>query len=323
MSAADKSFFRYLPLSDRLEGWGLYLTGAGCSRVPPQSDYPRQGHPEIYQFTWDQGRTLPEYQLIYVTRGEGEFESERSDRHAISAGDVVLLFPDVWHRYRPTARRGWDAYWIGLNGDFLRRLQQREYIAPERPILHPGVDEAFLHPFLTILDRVRAPRIDNPLLLAAGAMEILGRLLASHVEPGEAAPRTPADARMAEDRIVAQAIRFIWNHSHRPMTVEDVVGSVPLARRTLERRFQEVLGRTIHDEITFCRVERVKSFLAETSLPMKRIASATGFPSTQQMTKVFHRLEGSTPAVYRRRHQARKSDDGGGESRLNRRRGSR
>lgn len=306
MAADRESFFRYLPLAEWTLGWGLYLTGAGCSRIGPHGDYPRGGHPELYQFTWDQGRTLSEYQLIYVTRGAGEFESDPSHRHPIAAGDVVLLFPGVWHRYRPAAGRGWDTYWLGLGGDFVHGLQDRGYIAPQRPVVHFGLNEAFLQPFLTILDRIRPPQIDNPLLLAAGAMEILARLLAGSPPEAETTPsQTPDDARAVDDRVVAEAVRFIWNHSHRPMRVEDVVGSVPRSRRSLERRFQEVLGHTIHEEITRCRVGRVKRLLEDTSLGMKRIASATGFSSTQQMTKVFRRLEGATPAAYRRAHQAR------------------
>ncbi|MBN2292310.1 MAG: AraC family transcriptional regulator [Pirellulales bacterium] len=305
MPKGNESFFRYLSVSPRTSTWGLYITGAGSSRVSPQGDLAAGVHPEMYSFTWDNGRTLPEYQIIYITRGGGEFESEPAGRCMLSAGDVVFLFPDVWHRYRPIPNRGWDTYWIGMSGEFLHHLQARGFISPEEPILHAGVDDTLLHPFLTVLDRIRVPQIDNPLLLSVSVMEILSRVFApAETEPSEPDQGSLADVRAFEDRIVAQAIRFIWNHSHRPMTVEDVVSAVPLTRRTLERRFNDVLGRTIHDEIVYCRIERIKRMLEETSLPMKRIASATGFSSSQHMSKVFHRLEGSAPAEYRRLHRA-------------------
>ena len=118
-------------------------------------------------------------------------------------------------------KTGWDTYWIGLNGDFLHRLREHAYIAPERPRLRFGVDDALAHSFLTILDRVRATTLDNPLLLAAGAMDILARLLKPSETETPETPASLADVRAFEDRIVAEAIRFIWNHSHRPMTVEN------------------------------------------------------------------------------------------------------
>ena len=30
--------------------------------------------------------------------------------------NVILLFPGVWHRYRPDVDVGWDEYWISFNG---------------------------------------------------------------------------------------------------------------------------------------------------------------------------------------------------------------
>ena len=306
MPTGQDSFFRYLSVSPRTVQWGLYVTGTGSSHISPRSDEdPKNVHPELYRFTWDNGRILPEYQIIYITRGGGEYESEPAGRCMLSAGDILFLFPDVWHRYRPIPNRGWDTYWIGLSGEFMHHLQSQGFLSPEQPIMHPGVDDAILHPFLTVLEHVRTTQLENPLLLSVHVMEILARVFAQkEVTPDEPVAGSHAEIRAFEDRIVAQAIRFIWNHSHRPMTVEDVVTAVPLTRRTLERRFQDSLGRTIHDEIVYCRVERVKRMLEETSLPMKRIASATGFSSAQHMSKVFHRLTGFSPATYRRQHHA-------------------
>ena len=40
MKPADATFYRYLPVSQRDENWGLYVTTAGESRVTPHSPYP-------------------------------------------------------------------------------------------------------------------------------------------------------------------------------------------------------------------------------------------------------------------------------------------
>ena len=44
------TFFRYFPVSERDRRWGLYLTTAGESRIPPGFEYPPAGHPGAYQF---------------------------------------------------------------------------------------------------------------------------------------------------------------------------------------------------------------------------------------------------------------------------------
>ena len=302
MSVGGEDFFRYLPVSERAVRWGLYVTGVGCSHVPPTGRHPAPVHPELYQFTWDKGRVLPEFQVIYLTRGAGLFESGPTGRREVAAGDVILLFPDVWHRYRPSRRTGWDSYWVSANGNHLHELLRQGFLAPQSPVLSVGPEDALLETYRRLVDRVRTRAADNPQLLSADVMEILARILAPG-QPEQAQPATQPFAELVDDRIVAEAVRFIWNHSHRQMTVADVVSEFPASRRSLERRFHRALGRTILDEITRCRVERVKRLLDQTDLPMKRVAATVGFSSAQRMTKVFHRSEGVSPTAYRRRQR--------------------
>ncbi len=302
MSIPVEDYFRYLPVSRRTIQWGLYVTGAGHSVVAPKGPSPQSEHPELYQFTWKKGRVLPEFQVIYLTRGEGVFESAPTGRREIRAGDVVLLFPGVWHRYRPGSATGWETCWVSANGSDLHELVEQRFLSPEEPIIQIGSDDAVLAIYSRILDRVRAEPMDNPLLLAADAMELLARISAPDLsEPAE--PATEVFAAAVDDRMVAEAVRFIWNHSHRELTVGDVVNELPLTRRSLERRFHRALGRTILEEITRCRVERVKRLLEETEMPIKQVAATAGFSSAQRLTKVFHRLEDLSPAAYRRKHR--------------------
>ena len=115
-----ENYFRYIPVRQRDVQWGLYVTGAGCTSIlPGESPYPPKIHPELYDFRWESGRTLPEYQLIYIAGGEGVFESAPTGEQNVAAGTVILLFPGVWHRYRPQPKTGWD--------EILGQLQRRNH----------------------------------------------------------------------------------------------------------------------------------------------------------------------------------------------------
>lgn len=48
------------------------------------------------------------------------------------------------------------------------------------------------------------------------------------------------------------------------------------------------------------RVERVKTLLRHTDLPISRIAYETGFASQSHLATTFKRNVGQTPGVYRR-----------------------
>src|SRR5512140_1903956 len=117
-----QTFYRYLPVAKRDRQWALFVTTVGESRLGRGAPYPPRGHPKGYDFRAPEGRLLQEYQVIYISAGQGWFESASSPRVRIEAGMVILLFPGVWHSYAPATATGWDEHWIGFNGDLVKRL---------------------------------------------------------------------------------------------------------------------------------------------------------------------------------------------------------
>lgn len=126
------------------------------------------------------------------------------------------------------------------------------------------------------------------------------------IEPHALHPRRSTDASNVKDPLVATAMRFILEHTHEPIKVRDVAGSVATTRRTLERRFREVLNRTVMQEITRCRLERLKRRLAESDMPIKILAQDSGFNSTRVLYETFVREEGISPSAYRAKRRGRK-----------------
>ena len=112
-------------------------------------------------------------------------------------------------------------------------------------------------------------------------------------------------SRASKIPIVAEALKLIWTHSHRELSVEQIADELPVSRRTVERRFQAATGRTVIEEITRCRLSRAKRLLAETDLPVKNVAHLSGFPSEEQMRIVFRQQETHAPSEYR--HKVRRN----------------
>ncbi len=123
------------------------------------------------------------------------------------------------------------------------------------------------------------------------------------VPPAELVPRRSTDVYASDDLLVARALRFISENSHRRIQVKDVAAAVAATRRTLERRFSASAGRTIADEITRLRLERAKRRMVETDAPMKDVAADAGFRNSDHFYKVFARIEGIPPTQYREERQ--------------------
>lgn len=174
--------YHYLPTSERDRQWGLYVVGAGYQNVNSGDEYPPPHHPASHYFAWQRGRVLDEFQVLFLTAGEGKFESKPTGDRVIKAGDVFILFPGIWHRYTPTKACGWKQYWVSFKGEHAERLLHRGFLDPENAILGTGLDDRILGPFNQMLNRIRTQEPGFQQLIATDALAIIagaGRRAAS------------------------------------------------------------------------------------------------------------------------------------------------
>ena len=85
------------------------------------------------------------------------------------------------------------------------------------------------------------------------------------------------------------------------MVSPDLQEAVPLARRTLEKRFRRSLGRTVNAEIRSAHIQRARSLLATSDLSVTEIAFRSGFNQIEHFSRVFRKICGVSPREYRKR----------------------
>jgi LacI family transcriptional regulator len=124
------------------------------------------------------------------------------------------------------------------------------------------------------------------------------------VAPRRLVVRRSSDVLAINDADVVSALRFIADRAMSPIEVRDVVNASFLSRRTLERRFQNALHRTIQQEIHLGHIARAKALLEDETIPLGRVAEMSGFVSLKAMQSVFRRIVGTTPAALRRGKRA-------------------
>jgi AraC-like DNA-binding protein len=301
MSRED-TFFHYLPVNEETMSWGIYVTGAGRAVIRPGEKYPPSGHPTLYQFDWSRGRTLPEFQLVLITDGAGEFESEATGLVRFEGVALLIIFPGVWHRFRPSTNVGWSERWISFNGEMLDQLFNVDLLKPGVAVTRPRDPKRLAEEFDEVLDRIRNRSLGHPALLAFQALRIISDTVAQRVEDAVDSgnmPRSRAGS-YRDDPIVQRAIEIIWTHGNFPTSVSDIARQLPVTRRTLDRRFVEATGHSVLEEINTCRLSRAKRLLTETELPVKTVAHLAGFNSTERMRVLFVEREGTSPTSYRK-----------------------
>jgi LacI family transcriptional regulator len=111
--------------------------------------------------------------------------------------------------------------------------------------------------------------------------------------------RQSSDILAIADPKIAAALRYIREHACEGLRVSDVLKHCPMARRVLESRFKQLLGRTPRQEILRVQLNRIKELLVGTELPVWEIAERTGF-DPEYLSVVFKQETGVAPSEYRK-----------------------
>jgi LacI family transcriptional regulator len=120
------------------------------------------------------------------------------------------------------------------------------------------------------------------------------------ISPSRLIVRDSSGKSAINDPLIAKAARFINRNAGSPIGVDEVVATVPLSRRELQRRFRLITGETIHSAITEARIQIAKRLLDNPEYSIDRVARLSGFGSRQHFAKIFKTQTGLTPANYRK-----------------------
>lgn len=144
----------------------------------------------------------------------------------------------------------------------------------------------------------QAAKLLNDIILGKKTMagqEILAP--ATHV-----VTRQSSDIMAINDIDVAGALSFIRRSFNSRIQVADIVDAASCSRRSLEAKFQSILGRSIMKEVARLRVERIASLLLETDMSVDQITAASTFDSVSHLIRVFKKYKGISPAAFRKTH---------------------
>jgi len=107
------------------------------------------------------------------------------------------------------------------------------------------------------------------------------------------------DVTEVPDRKVAIAVRYIAENYTKPIKSDDVAAAAAISKRPLQDRFTRHIGRSIHDQIIFKRIEHAKRMLRSTDYKTAHIAVESGFGSRERFSKSFKMITGMNPVEYR------------------------
>lgn len=121
----------------------------------------------------------------------------------------------------------------------------------------------------------------------------------TELPPGPVVERRSSDALAADDPVVERAVELIRSRVGTALNVAELSRALGVPRRTLEKRFHRVLGRSPLQVLHRHRLRRAVSLLIETNWPVQQIARDCGYGSPSRLNDAFRRHLGRTPSDYR------------------------
>jgi transcriptional regulator GlxA family with amidase domain len=98
---------------------------------------------------------------------------------------------------------------------------------------------------------------------------------------------------------VRAAAHWLQDNCRRQITIEDAAQVAAMSERSLLRHFRSELGMTPSDYLMHARLRVVCSLLAETDLPVDKVAKRAGMTSGDHLARSFRRHMKTSPTEYR------------------------
>jgi LacI family transcriptional regulator len=106
--------------------------------------------------------------------------------------------------------------------------------------------------------------------------------------------------------MVLMATSLIKMNLSSAFSISELVDQLPCSRRTLEIKFREEKGISLHDYIIEEKLNKANQMLLSTAYSIKVISSECGFGSLQRFHSTFLKRYNVTPSKYRVQNQIRK-----------------
>ena len=127
------------------------------------------------------------------------------------------------------------------------------------------------------------------------------------IDPVRIEERKSTDKYNIENKHILKIVRYIEENLNSDLPIETLTELVPLSRRNLEVKFKKELGTSIYQSILKYRIEYFANLLANTDRSLFDIALECGFNDSKNISRVFKKLKGLSPAEYRKQcHQKSK-----------------
>jgi AraC-like DNA-binding protein len=229
--------------------------------------------------------------LIYCLSGKGALRLGQNI-FPIEPGHVLFIPPHTPHSYEADKKDPWSIFWMHFNGvgavDCLTGLG----VSVDRPLLYV--------PDVALMQRLFEDTYAclNYHYTDAGLLAMSGELLRliGQIKLHGRSRRGPPQA--ACDRIMS-TVAFMGKHPNMSLSLDDLAALAGQSVSYYCRLFKQRIGQAPMNYFLQLKVRKACELLDGTRLNVKEIAQELGYDDPYYFSRLFKKIQGCAPAVYR------------------------
>jgi len=113
----------------------------------------------------------------------------------------------------------------------------------------------------------------------------------------------PNSHRSTRDELIQQAINLLHNEAHQEICLKNLTRKLSLSPTQFTRRFRAVTGYTPSRYLTNLRLQKARSLLLDSEIPLQQIAEQCGYRDAFYFSRVFTKEMQMSPSHFRRAHR--------------------
>ncbi|PHR64870.1 AraC family transcriptional regulator [Pseudidiomarina marina] len=229
-----------------------------------------------------------DYLLIFCHRGSGWYRTETASGN-LRAGQLLLLPAGQAHAYAAHNEQPWSIYWAHFQGSAAAACLEFLELTNQQPVLTLARWRQLV-PVVTDLLNLQTQR--HQFAAAVVAASLLQRIIAE-------LPRLTATMQAPQGFDLPALERFMYNNSHRDLSLDDFADFAGLSRFHFSKKFKQFTGTSPMRYFNQIRVKIACQLLDASTDSIRQISQQLGFDDPYYFSRLFKKTMGISPQYYR------------------------
>ncbi|WP_042150123.1 AraC family transcriptional regulator [Paucisalibacillus sp. EB02] len=236
---------------------------------------------------WKRKVPLPNYDLVYVWRGEGELILNGRE-HSIKRGSCFFFHPGDWVTATHNPQKPLLMTYIHF--DF-----ENEPIV--KPVAYRIIQDTIM--FESLLTRYVRLFLMETFGAETEAKLILKQLMIQLLREEQQDEKNTPLMQQTLLSAIKEVANYVQQHPGDHHTVESLATRANFSPRYFSRKFKEIIGQSVRSYIVEVRIKRAEHLLCYTGMSVTEVSEALGYTNLHFFSRQFKQYTGKSPSEIR------------------------